>query len=149
VRAVLQRVTEARVEVDGQVTGSIALGFLVLLGVAAEDGEADADFLVRKISGLRVFPDEAGKMNISLKDAGGSVLAVSQFTLYGDTSRGMRPSFDRAATPGRARFLYEYFIENLRKTGINVETGIFQAMMNVYLCNHGPVTLVVESRPSK
>jgi D-tyrosyl-tRNA(Tyr) deacylase len=149
VRAVLQRVTEARVEVDGQVTGSIALGFLVLLGVAAEDGEADADFLVRKISGLRVFPDEAGKMNISLKDAGGSVLAVSQFTLYGDTSRGMRPSFDRAAPPDRARFLYEYFIENLRKTGINVETGIFQAMMNVYLCNHGPVTLVVESRPSK
>lgn len=148
-RALVQRVSEARVEVDGTVTGAIGAGFLVFLGVSREDTESDAEFLVRKISGLRVFPDAAGKMNVDLTGAGGAALVVSQFTLYGDVSRGMRPSFDRAAPPDQARRLYEFFVEKLRANCVRVETGKFQAAMKVYLCNDGPVTLVIESRPLK
>ncbi len=145
-RAVLQRVTQARVTVDGNITGEIAAGLLVLLGVSKLDGEADAEFLVRKIAHLRIFEDEHGKMNRSLLDAGGALLVVSQFTLYGDCRKGRRPSFDDAAGAGQARALYEHFVALARRDGIRVETGIFQAHMAVSLVNDGPVTLIVESR---
>ena len=148
-RIVLQRVSQARVEVGGAVVGAIDRGLLILLGITSDDAEDDADFLVRKVAGLRIFPDSNGKMNLSVKDVKGSALVVSQFTLYGDVSRGMRPSFDGAAPPSQARMLYEYFVEKLRESGIRVETGVFQAMMAVHLCNDGPVTLIVESQPYK
>lgn len=144
-RAVLQRVTQARVEVDGATAGQIGAGLLVLLGVAKTDTAADAGFLVDKILNLRVFPDDAGKMNRSLLQTGGALLVVSQFTLYGDCAKGRRPSFDAAAPAGQARLLYEYFVETARRGGVSVETGVFQAMMAVSLTNDGPVTLVVES----
>ena len=144
-RAVIQRVREARVEVDGQVAGSIGRGLLVLLGVAKPDTRADADSLVDKIAGLRIFPDQAGKMNFSVTDAGGGLLVVSQFTLYGDVRKGRRPSFDLAAPPEQARALYEYFVEESRKRVTKVETGVFQAMMAVHLVNDGPVTIVCET----
>jgi D-tyrosyl-tRNA(Tyr) deacylase len=147
-RAVLQRVKSARVEVDGHVTGSIQLGILILLGVARWDTETDAEYLVEKIGGLRIFPDETGKMNRSVQDAGGSLLVVSQFTLYGDCTRGRRPSFDDAAPAGQARLLYEYFVERARQAGLRVATGVFQTMMSVHLENDGPVTLVCDS-PAK
>lgn len=135
-------------EVEGRVTGSIALGVVVLLGVARTDSEAEADYLVDKILGLRIFPDEAGKMNRSVRDAGGGLLVVSQFTLYGETSRGRRPSFDAAAPADQARVLYEYFVHRARQLGMTVETGIFQAMMTVHIENEGPVTLICET-PSR
>jgi D-tyrosyl-tRNA(Tyr) deacylase len=116
-----------------------------LLGVAKEDGEAEADWLVDRIVGLRIFEDEAGKMNLSLRETGGALLVVSQFTLYGDTRKGRRPSFDKAAPAGEAKRLYEYFVEKARATGIRVETGVFQAMMSVSLVNEGPVTILCES----
>ncbi len=144
-RAVVQRVREARVEVDGALTGSIGRGLLVLLGIAREDTPADADYLAEKIAGLRIFPDQQGKMNRSVQDSGGAVLVVSQFTLYGDTRKGRRPSFDRAAPPEQARALYEYFLQALRARGVTVETGVFQAMMQVHLINDGPVTILCES----
>ncbi|MGC8793844.1 MAG: D-aminoacyl-tRNA deacylase [Bryobacteraceae bacterium] len=144
-RAVLQRVREARVEVDGQVVGAIGRGLLVLIGVAREDTARDADYLAEKIVGLRIFPDEQGKMNRDVREAGGSLLVVSQFTLYGDTRKGRRPSFDRAAPQDQARALYEYFVESLRRKGVPVETGVFQAMMQVHLINEGPVTILCES----
>jgi D-tyrosyl-tRNA(Tyr) deacylase len=144
-RAVIQRVAEASVAVDGQVTGAIERGLLVLLGVQHEDKKEDAEYLVRKITGLRIFNDEAGKMNLSVADVRGSLLVVSQFTLYGDCRKGMRPSFDRAARPEIARELYEYFVTQARNTGIQVETGVFQASMRVSLINDGPVTLICES----
>lgn len=144
-RAVVQRVREARVEVDGRVTGAIGRGLLVLLGVAKPDTRADAAFLVDKIAGLRIFPDEAGKMNLSVTDAGGGLLVVSQFTLYGDVRKGRRPSFDLAAPPEQARALYDYFVEEARKRVATVETGVFQAMMAVHLVNDGPVTIVCET----
>ncbi len=144
-RAVVQRVSQARVEVDGAITGQIELGLMVLLGVAGGDGPAAADWLVDKIAGLRIFPDSDGKMNLSVEQAGGSLLVVSQFTLYGDTRRGRRPSFDAAAPPELARRLYKYFVEKARARGLRVETGIFQAMMRVHLVNEGPVTLICES----
>lgn len=144
-RAVLQRVSEARVEVNGAVTGAIGRGLLVLLGVAREDTLRDADYLAEKIAGLRIFPDEQGKMNRSVQEVGGAVLVVSQFTLYGDTRKGRRPSFDRAAPPEQARALYEYFVQALRARGLTVETGVFQAMMQVHLVNDGPVTIICES----
>jgi len=144
-RAVVQRVTQARVEVDGAVTGEIGPGLLVLLGVAKPDTPADAEFLAEKIAGLRIFSDGAGKMNLSLLDTGGAMLAVSQFTLYGDCRKGRRPSFDHAAPADQARALYEHFIEAVRRTGVRVETGVFQAHMSVSLVNDGPVTLIVES----
>ncbi len=144
-RAVVQRVREARVEVNGVVTGSIGRGLLVLLGVAREDTPRDADYLAEKIAGLRIFPDEEGKMNRSVRDVGGALLVVSQFTLYGDTRKGRRPSFDRAAPPEQARALYERFVQALRAGGLPVETGVFQAMMQVHLINDGPVTIICDS----
>ncbi len=144
-RAVVQRVSQARVEVEGAITGQIELGLMVLLGVAKGDGPAAADWLVDKIAGLRIFPDPEGKMNLSVEQAGGALLVVSQFTLYGDTRRGRRPSFDDAATPEDARRLYEYFVEKACERGLRVETGVFQAMMSVHLVNEGPVTLICES----
>jgi D-tyrosyl-tRNA(Tyr) deacylase len=145
-RAVVQRVSRAKVTVDGEVTGEIGLGLLVLLGVGQQDTEADAVYLADKISGLRIFEDEMGKMNRSLQDAGGEVLAVSQFTLYGDARRGKRPSFDAAAPPETARRLYEFFVERIRAAGLRCETGTFQAMMQVELVNEGPVTILLDSK---
>jgi D-tyrosyl-tRNA(Tyr) deacylase len=145
-RLLIQRVRRARVEVDGRVYGSIAGGLLVLIGVAKTDTPADADYLVEKLLGLRIFRDEEGKMNRSVVEAGGSLLVVSNFTLYGDCSKGRRPGFDLAAAPEEARALYEYFVEKLRTRQIPVETGIFQANMEVHLVNDGPVTLLVESK---
>jgi D-tyrosyl-tRNA(Tyr) deacylase len=147
-RAVLQRVTQASVAVDGNIVGEIGAGLLVLLGVAKTDAPADADFLVQKILNLRIFEDEAGKMNRSVIDGGGALLAVSQFTLYGDCRKGRRPSFDDAAGAEQARALYQYFVAQARLAGVRVETGIFQAHMAVSLLNDGPVTLIVESRNS-
>lgn len=144
-RAIVQRVGRAKVTVEGEVTGEIAQGLLVLLGVAHEDTERDADYLAEKIAGLRIFEDGAGKMNLSVADAGGAVLAVSQFTLYGDVRRGKRPSFDAAAPPERARSLYEYFVERVRQSGLRCETGRFQEMMSVELVNEGPVTILLDS----
>lgn len=148
-RAVIQRVSSASVSVDGQIVGSIGAGLLVLLGVGKEDTEQDAEALARKIVELRVFQDEVGKMNLSVKETGGSLLVVSQFTLYGDTRKGRRPSFDQAAPPEEARRLYERFVEAARAEGVRVETGEFQAMMSVNLVNEGPVTFLVESRDPK
>jgi len=145
-RAVVQRVSRASVRVDSEITGAIELGLLVLLGVGHDDAEADADYLAEKISGLRIFEDDAGKMNLSVIDAGGAVLAVSQFTLFGDVRRGKRPSFDAAARPERARELYEYFVARVRTLGLRCETGRFQAMMDVELINAGPVTILLDSR---
>lgn len=133
-------------EVDGGVTGTIGPGLLVLLGVCHEDTEKDADYLLDRIVGLRIFSDAEGKMNLSLRDTGGALLVVSQFTLYGDTSRGRRPGFDQAAKPEHARRLYEYFVAQARALGVPAETGIFQASMSVHLVNEGPVTFVVESK---
>jgi len=147
-RIVAQRVLEASVEVDGRVVGTIGRGLLIFLGVGRDDTEADADYLVEKTLGLRVFPDPAGKMNLDLLEAGGQLLVVSQFTLYGDCRKGRRPSFDAAAPAERAKELYEYYAEAARRRGVHVETGVFQAMMRVHLVNDGPVTLVYESRQS-
>jgi D-tyrosyl-tRNA(Tyr) deacylase len=144
-RAVVQRVSRAEVTVNGVITGQIGLGLLVLLGVGREDSEADAVSLAEKIIGLRVFEDDAGKMNRSVQDAGGSVLAVSQFTLYGDVRRGKRPSFDAAAPPEKARVLYEFFVQQIRTAGLRCETGRFQAVMKVELVNEGPVTILLDS----
>ena len=145
-RAVLQRVSRARVTVGDETVGEIGRGLLVLLGVGRGDSEADADYLAEKIAGLRVFEDEDGKMNRALAEAGGAVLVVSQFTLYGDVRKGKRPSFDGAAPPDEAKKLYEYFVERVRATGMKCETGRFREMMRVELVNEGPVTLMVESR---
>ncbi len=145
-RAVVQRVSRASVKVAGEITGEIGKGLLVLLGVAREDTEADADYLAEKISGLRVLEDDAGKMNLNVRDVGGAVLAVSQFTLYGDVRRGKRPSFDAAAPPERARALYDCFVERVRASGLRCETGRFQQMMQVELINSGPVTILLDSK---
>jgi D-tyrosyl-tRNA(Tyr) deacylase len=142
----VQRVSSARVEVDRRVTGAIENGLVVLLGVARDDGEAEADYLLDRVLGLRIFPDAGGKMNLSVLDTGGSLLVVSQFTLYGDTRKGRRPGFDRAAPPEQAKRLYERFVERARARGVRTETGVFQAMMSVHLVNEGPVTLLVESK---
>ena len=165
-RAVVQRVSRAKVSVDGscgggalprpdgaeprhhmsaEVTGEIGLGLLVLLGVGTGDTHAEADYLVEKIVGLRIFEDAAGKMNLSLAEVGGALLVVSQFTLYGDARRGKRPSFDAAAPPQQARELYEYFVEKARAAGLRCETGRFQETMQVQLVNEGPVTILLDS----
>jgi D-tyrosyl-tRNA(Tyr) deacylase len=149
-RAVVQRVSRAKVTINDQTrndwtSGEIGLGLLVLLGVGHEDTEADATYLAEKIAGLRIFEDQDGKMNRSAQDVGGSVLVVSQFTLYGDVRRGKRPSFDAAATPEQARQLYEFFVECLRVAGLRCETGRFQEMMQVELVNDGPVTILLDS----
>jgi D-tyrosyl-tRNA(Tyr) deacylase len=145
-RAVVQRVSRASVKVDGELTGEIGLGLLVLVGVGRVDAEADAEYLAEKIAGLRIFEDNEGKMNLSANDVGGAVLAVSQFTLFGDVRRGKRPSFDAAAPPEPARELYEYFVARIRSLGLHCETGRFQAMMDVELVNNGPVTILLDSR---
>jgi D-tyrosyl-tRNA(Tyr) deacylase len=143
--AVIQRVAESSVKTEGQVISAINRGLLVLLGVAREDHRSDADYLAHKISNLRIFEDENGKMNRSLLETGGEMLVVSQFTLLGDCRKGRRPSFIAAAEPSRATELYEYFVAQVRNLGISVETGRFRAMMQVALVNDGPVTLILES----
>jgi D-tyrosyl-tRNA(Tyr) deacylase len=145
VRAVVQRVKQASVAVDGAVVGEIAHGLLVFLGVGQGDTSADAKYLAGKIAGLRLFSDEQGKMNLDVRDVGGAVLAVSQFTLYGDCRRGRRPSFSGAAAPDVAQALYEEFVAELKASGVPVATGRFQAHMEVSLVNDGPVTLLVSS----
>jgi D-aminoacyl-tRNA deacylase len=144
-RAVIQRVSRARVTVDEGVTGEIGAGLLVLLGVAEGDTEAEAGYLADKTIGLRIFEDDAGKMNLSVTDVAGAILVVSQFTLYGDVRKGKRPSFDRAARPEEANRLYEYFVQRVRAAGVQCETGKFQAMMEVELVNDGPVTILLDS----
>lgn len=144
-RAVVQRASRAKVTVNGEITGEIGRGLLVLLGVCAADTCGDADYLAEKTIGLRIFEDSGGKMNLSVAEAGGAVLVVSQFTLYGDVRRGKRPSFDAAAPPQPARELYEYFVEKIRAAGLRCETGCFQEMMQVELVNEGPVTILLDS----
>ena len=144
-RAVIQRVSRAKVTVTGETTGEIGRGLLVLLGVGQQDNETNADYLAEKVTGLRIFEDDAGKMNRSVAEVGGALLVVSQFTLYGDVRKGKRPSFDRAARPERARELYEYFVARIREAGVRCETGRFQEMMEVELVNDGPVTILVDS----
>lgn len=142
---VLQRVNEAHVDVSGVTVGAIQTGLLVLVGVTHADTEKDAEYLADKIVHLRIFPDQAGRMNRSLIEAGGALLVISQFTLYGDCRKGRRPSFDDAAPPEQAQTLYEYFVERLRADNRIIETGVFQAEMEVHLVNDGPVTFVLES----
>ena len=144
-RAVVQRVSSAKVEVDSKITGKVGPGILLLLGVERGDNQKNADAMLAKVTQLRIFPDAAGKMNLSLRDVGGALLVVSQFTLLGDCRKGRRPSFDRAAPPEDARSLYEYFVEQARTEGLSVATGVFQAHMEVSLVNDGPVTLLIET----
>ncbi len=143
---VLQRVSEAGVEVEGETVGAIGAGLLILLGVSIEDSEQDADYLAAKIAGLRIFPDQKGNMNISLRDVQGSALVVSQFTLCANCKKGKRPSFNRAAPPEKGKRLYNYFIDRLRAEKVPVKTGSFGAMMEVRLVNQGPVTIVLDSK---
>ena len=144
-RLVIQRVTEARVAVSNSTTGSIRTGLLVFLGVSRTDTVEDADYLTGKLLGLRIFSDEDGKMNRNVEEAGGSLLIVSQFTLYGDCRKGRRPSFDQAAPPEQAQDLYNYFVESAKRGPVPVETGVFQAMMQVHIVNDGPVTILIDS----
>lgn len=144
-RAVVQRVKEAKVEVEGRIVGEIGKGLLVLLGVGEEDTGSDGEYLANKIANLRIFPDEKGLMNLSVLDTEGAVLVVSQFTLWGDCRKGRRPSFAHAARPGKAAALYEAFMEDLKALGLRVASGRFQEMMDVHLINDGPVTLMLDS----
>ena len=144
-KLVIQRVKEASVRVNDDVTGAIRTGLLVFVGIARTDTHEDADYLVDKLIGLRVFPDENGKMNRNVVEARGSVLVVSQFTLYGDCRRGKRPSFDLAAPPEEAIALFSYFLEKIRRGPVPVESGVFQASMQVHLVNDGPVTILIDS----
>lgn len=145
VRVVIQRVSEAHVDVAGATVGTIRTGLLVLLGVTSTDSQEDAEYLADKIVNLRIFPDHLKRMNRSILEARGELLIISQFTLYGDCRKGRRPSFDAAAPPEQARNLYDYFVERLRLSNTIVETGVFQAEMEVYLVNDGPVTFVLDS----
>jgi D-aminoacyl-tRNA deacylase len=145
---VIQRVKEARVEVEGRVTGVIGAGLLVLLGIAKTDSHRDADYLVDKVLSLRIFSDDSGKMNRSVREVNGGLLIVSNFTVYGDCTKGRRPSFDLAADPEKAEELYQYFVNRARTAPITVETGIFRTSMSVYLVNDGPVTLSCDSAHS-
>ena len=145
-RAVVQRVTDADVSVENQVKGSIGRGFVVLLGVEEGDNETDADYIAEKVSGLRVFDDSEGKMNLSLKDVGGSILSISQFTLYADCKKGNRPSFSNALHPDYSKPLYLFFNDYLRKQGVEVGEGVFGADMKIDLLNDGPVTIIMDSR---
>lgn len=145
-RSVVQRVTRARVTIDGEIVGEIGNGLVVLLGIARDDTKDDADYLVPKIVALRIFDDAEGRMNVSVKDIDGGLLIVSQFTLYGDVRRGLRPSWSNAAAPEIAEPLYDYFVESSRKLLGQVETGSFRKMMQVELVNDGPVTILLDSR---
>ncbi|MGD0774424.1 MAG: D-aminoacyl-tRNA deacylase [Candidatus Solibacter sp.] len=145
-RLLLQRVSEASVTVGGNTVGSIRTGLVILAGMARNDTESEVDCLSDKVLGLRVFPDSEGKMNRNVVDAGGSLLVVSQFTLYGDCRKGRRPSFDQAAAPEQAQALYNYLVEKLRRGPVPVETGVFQAMMEVHLVNQGPVTILMDTK---
>lgn len=145
-RVVIQRVTDADVTVENKVTGAIGKGFVVLLGVEDGDTAADADYMVEKITGLRVFEDAEGKMNLSMMDVGGEMLAVSQFTLLGDARKGKRPSFTKAARPEQAKELYDYFTAKVREKGVKVGEGVFQAEMLVRINNDGPVTILLDSK---
>lgn len=145
-RCVIQRVSRASVTVDGRVTGEVGRGYVALLGVEEGDGEKDMRYCADKVAGLRIFEDEAGKMNLSITDVGGAVLAISQFTLCGDARHGRRPSFSAAARPEAAAALYEGFVQALRDAGIEVQTGVFQAHMDVALVNDGPVTILLDSK---
>ncbi len=145
-RAVIQRVSKGKVQVDGDTVGEIGPGMVVLLGIAENDTEEDLNYLAEKIINLRIFPDEEGKMNLSVKDTRGGVLVVSQFTLYGDCRKGRRPSFTRAALPDRAEKLYSGFIKAVEDNGLHVASGEFQAMMEVQIYNDGPVTLLLDSK---
>ena len=145
-KAVIQRVTRASVEVDGRTVGTIGAGLVVLLGVAKGDGDSDCRFMIEKLRGLRIFADEAGKMNRSLVDVGGAILLVSQFTLLGNTRNGRRPGFDEAAPPEEAKHWYEAVMSGLKAQGTAVEAGVFAAHMNVELVNDGPVTFLLDSR---
>jgi D-tyrosyl-tRNA(Tyr) deacylase len=144
-RLVIQRVREAHVTVNNGTAGSIRSGLLVFLGVSRTDTVEDADYLTGKLLGLRIFPDEDGKMNRNVREAGGSLLIVSQFTLYGDCRKGRRPSFDQAAPPEQAQYLYNYFVASAKRGPVPVETGVFQAMMQVHIVNDGPVTILIDS----
>ena len=146
-KIVLQRVKEARVDVDGKTEGRIGRGICLLVGVEKGDREADAEYLAKRAVELRIFPDAQGKMNLSLAETGGEVLAVSQFTLAGSVRKGRRPSFDGAEEPKRAAALFDYFVGAIEALGVTVETGVFQAMMDVYIVNDGPVTFILESPP--
>jgi D-tyrosyl-tRNA(Tyr) deacylase len=146
-KIVLQRVKEASVDVDGRTAGRIGRGLCLLVGVEKGDGEADAEYLARKCVELRIFPDAQGKMNLSLAESGGEVLAVSQFTLAGSVRKGRRPSFDGAEEPARAAELFEHFVGVVEALGVTVETGVFQALMEVHIVNDGPVTFILESKP--
>lgn len=145
-RAVIQRVREARVEVDGQITGAIEKGLMVFLGVGRDDDRADVEFMADKLANLRIFRDDEDRMNLSVKDAGGAILLISQFTLYGDCRKGRRPSFDDAGEPEQAKKLYEDTIALIRTKGADVETGVFAAGMQVFSQNDGPVTLLLDSK---
>jgi D-tyrosyl-tRNA(Tyr) deacylase len=145
VRMVIQRVKEAKVTVNCSTTGSIRSGLLVLIGISRQDTQADANYMLDKLLGLRIFADESGKMNRNIEESGGALLLVSQFTLYGDCRKGRRPSFDQAAPPQQAQALYEYFVDSARRTAVPVETGVFQATMEVHLINDGPVTILLDS----
>ncbi len=145
-RAVVQRVDGARVEVAGQTVGAVNRGLLVFFGVAPDDTDKDLDYIVDKVAGLRIFEDSQDKLNLSVQDVGGEILAVSQFTLYGDCRKGKRPSFDGAAKPEMANAYYEKFVEKLRQKGIKVATGVFRAHMSVSLVNNGPVTILLDSK---
>ena len=144
-RAVVQRVSRAQVTVADELTGTVNKGLLVLVGVTEGDTEKDAQYLADKVTGLRIFEDENGKMNLSVKDVGGEILSVFQFTLYGDCRKGKRPSFDKAARPEAANLLYEKFNELCRQQGVQVETGVFRSHMQVELVNDGPVTILLDS----
>ncbi|MBZ5577876.1 MAG: D-tyrosyl-tRNA(Tyr) deacylase [Acidobacteriia bacterium] len=144
-KLVIQRVKAASVTAEGRTSGIIQAGLLVFVGIGKGDTFADADYLVDKLLGLRIFPDDTGKMNRSVSEAGGALLLVSQFTLYGDCRRGRRPSFDQAAAPEQAMALYSYFVERSRRGPVPVETGVFQASMQVHLVNDGPVTILMDS----
>lgn len=145
-KAVIQRVKSASVTIDDQIVGSIQQGFMILLGIHEEDTKEDVDYLIRKITMMRIFEDEAGKMNLNIEAVAGSILSVSQFTLYADTKKGNRPSFVKAARPDQAIPLYEAFNEGLRQSGLQVETGKFGADMQVALVNDGPVTIIIDTR---
>ena len=145
-KVILQRSGTASVTVDGEVTGSIRKGYVLLVGITHEDTEKDADYIAKKVAGLRLWEDEDGKMNRSIDEVDGEILSVSQFTLYGDVRKGRRPSFIEAARPEKAEPIWNYFNESLREQGLKVETGVFGAMMDVSLVNDGPVTIIIESK---